>query len=44
MLGKKEGVPVFRFLKDPLTRVYGEKFYEELEIIYKEFIKQSTKT
>jgi len=36
ILGKREGVPVFRFLKDPLIRVYGEKFYEELENIYRE--------
>jgi hypothetical protein len=36
VLGKREGVPVFRFLKDPLIRVYGEKFYEELEIVYRE--------
>ena len=36
ILGKKEGVPVFRFLKDPLIRVYGEEFYKELEIVYRE--------
>lgn len=36
ILGKREGVPVFRFLKDPLIRVYGEKFYEELENVYRE--------
>lgn len=36
ILGRKEGVPVFRFLKDPLIRVYGEAFYEELEIVYRE--------
>ncbi len=44
LLGKKEGVPLFRFLKDPLTRVYGEKFYEELDIIYRELKKQSKKS
>ena len=42
-LGKKEGVPVFRFLKDPITRVYGEEFYNELEIIFKELINQKEK-
>ena len=36
ILGKKEQVPVFRFLKDPISRVYGSEFYEELEIVYKE--------
>ena len=38
VLGKKNGVPVFRFLKDPIIRVYGEEFYNELEIIYREII------
>ena len=36
VLGKKEGVPVFRFLKEAISRVYGEKFYEELELVYRE--------
>jgi hypothetical protein len=40
-LGKKEGVPVFRFLKDPIERAYGEEFYRELEIVYKELNKGS---
>lgn len=30
-MGKKEKVPVFRFVKDALIRKYGEAFYEELE-------------
>jgi hypothetical protein len=30
-LGAKEGVPVFRFLKEAITRAYGKKFYSELE-------------
>jgi hypothetical protein len=38
ILGRKEGVPVFRFLKDPITRVYGAAFYDELENIYKEMV------
>ena len=37
-LGKKEGVPVFRFLKDPIIRVYGEVFFNELEIVFSELI------
>ncbi len=36
ILGKKEAVPVFRFLKDSLIRVYGEEFYRELEMVYAE--------
>lgn len=30
-LGAKLGVPVFRFLKEPLIRKYGEAFYVEME-------------
>jgi hypothetical protein len=41
ILGKNEGIPVFRFLKDALTRVYGEEFYKELEVVYRELIKRS---
>lgn len=44
ILGKKEGVPVFRFLKDPLIRVYGEAFYEELEIVYRELSERKSST
>jgi hypothetical protein len=32
--GKKLDVPVFRFLKDALTRKYGAEWYAELEEIY----------
>jgi len=38
ILGTSKGMPVFRFLKDAITRVYGEEFYHELEIIYTEII------
>ncbi|MGQ1889077.1 DUF3109 family protein [Thermophagus sp. OGC60D27] len=34
-LGQKIGVPVFRFLKEPIIRKYGERFYEEMEDIFK---------
>ncbi len=30
-LGKKEEMPVYQFLKEPLIRKYGEEFYEELD-------------
>jgi hypothetical protein len=36
ILGQKKGLPVFRFLKDAITRVYGSAFYDELEAIYLE--------
>lgn len=29
--GKKEGIPVYAFLKDALIRKYGEEFYEALD-------------
>jgi len=44
ILGKNEGVPVFRFLRDPLIRVFGEDFYEELEIVYRELNERKSKT
>lgn len=44
ILGKNEGVPVFRFLRDPLTRVFGEDFYEELEIVYRELLERKAST
>lgn len=34
VLGKQLGVPVFRFLKEAIERVYGNDFYNELEEIY----------
>jgi hypothetical protein len=38
--GAKLDVPVFRFLKESLTRVYGADWYEELEGIYAEWLKR----
>ncbi len=32
--GKKEGIPVFRFLKEPLVHCFGEEFYSELEEVF----------
>lgn len=39
VLGGKNRLPLFRFLKEALIRVYGTSFYEELEIVHKELIK-----
>jgi hypothetical protein len=36
ILGKKEGIPVFRFLKEAIIRLYGEDFYRELEKVFSE--------
>jgi hypothetical protein len=33
-LGNAEEIPVFRFLKKPLIRKYGEKWYEQAEQIF----------
>jgi hypothetical protein len=38
--GAKLDVPVFRFLKDSLTRKYGAEWYEELEVLYQEWLKR----
>ena len=42
ILGKKKQMPVFRFLKDSIERVFGERFYAELEVVYKEICNQRT--
>ena len=34
--GEKLNVPVFRFLKEPLIRAFGEEFFTELELVDKE--------
>lgn len=34
-LGKRKGIPVFRFLKGPLIDTYGEEWYKEAEVVYK---------
>ena len=31
-LGEKAGVPVYKFLKEPLIRKFGQEWYEQLEI------------
>jgi len=38
-LGKDYNLPVFRFLKDALTREFGEEFYNEMEEVYREWKK-----
>lgn len=39
-LGKDYDMPVFRFLKSAISRAFGEEFYDELEKVYDEWIKQ----
>lgn len=37
VLGKKEGIPVYKFLKEPLIFAFGQEFYSELEEIAGKF-------
>jgi len=39
-LGKELEVPVYKFLKDPLTRKYGLEWYTELETVAQEYLKK----
>ena len=38
--GEELNVSVYRFLKEPIIRAYGEDFYKELEIVDKEITEQ----
>ena len=40
LLGRKENVPVYKFLREPLIRKFGEAWYKELEIAAEELEKQ----
>ena len=40
LLGQKENLPVYRFLKEPLIRKFGREWYEELETVAEELTKQ----
>ncbi|MDD4820443.1 MAG: DUF3109 family protein [Flavobacteriales bacterium] len=39
-LGEKLKVPVYKFLKEPLTTRFGRNWYAELEITAREYLKQ----
>lgn len=43
LLGEKKGLPVFKFLKEPLIRRFGEAWYNELELVADELEKQKNK-
>lgn len=38
-LGRKEGVKIYQFLKDPLIRAFGEEWYTELSTVVEEYYK-----
>lgn len=40
LLGKKEKLPVYKFLKAPLIRKFGEAWYKDLEVCAEEWLKQ----
>jgi hypothetical protein len=40
LLGRQENVPLYRFLRDPLIRKFGEDWYRELELTAKELKEQ----
>jgi hypothetical protein len=42
LLGAKVGVPIFRFLKDPIIRKFGEPFFKEMEEAEKLLLEQGT--
>lgn len=39
VLGEKMSMPLYQFLKEALTRAYGEEFYQELDEVYHEMEK-----
>jgi len=41
ILGQKENVPVYKFLKEPLIRKFGEAWYNEIESVAEELRKSN---
>lgn len=39
LLGKKEGLKIYQFLKEPLIRRFGEDWYKELTLVAEEYTK-----
>jgi len=37
---KRKNLPVYKFLKEPLIRKFGEDWYAELELVVEEMKKQ----
>lgn len=44
ILGRRNGVRVYEFLKEPLIRRFGERWYEELELTAREWLAQTGKS
>ena len=43
LLGEKLRIPVYKFLKEPLIRKFGEEFYEALETVAKDYYEAKEK-
>ena len=41
VLGRREKIKVYRFLKEPLIRRFGKEWYEELELVAREWEKRN---
>jgi hypothetical protein len=39
IVGEKEQIPLYRFLREPLIRKFGEKWYEALDLCAREYLK-----
>ena len=44
ILGRRNGVRVYEFLKEPLIRRFGERWYEELALTAREWLKSQGQT
>lgn len=43
LLGEKEQLPIYKFLKEPLIRKFGATWYDALDLCVKELEKETTK-
>ena len=43
ILGKKNNVKLYEFLKEPITRAFGEKWYSEFDFVAKTYLEQNNK-
>jgi hypothetical protein len=39
-MGKREHLPIYKFLKEPLIRRFGEEWYKQLELVATEWLKK----
>jgi len=40
LMGKREHLPIYKFLKEPLIRRFGEEWYKQLELVATEWLKK----